>query len=186
MRIGHERLSSLTLFHAWNHIDNFCDFVATHCCILQMCMYKVSFAFLHVFCPHLSPLYWFTEITTFLGPLIGESCSVEKELDANNVTNAVYQDKTNILFSVKSWKLLRYSFHSRSFMFILMILELSMHVNVRLWLWHICAYSRRRSIICFSFMLVFAVNLLHNLVKLLHVLKHGNINIPFLKQSECS
>ncbi|KAL0322985.1 UNVERIFIED_CONTAM: Calcium-transporting ATPase 3, endoplasmic reticulum-type, partial [Sesamum angustifolium] len=29
----------------------------------------------------------------------GESCSVEKELDATNVTNAVYQDKTNILFS---------------------------------------------------------------------------------------
>ncbi|KAL6511219.1 Calcium-transporting ATPase 3, endoplasmic reticulum-type [Orobanche hederae] len=31
--------------------------------------------------------------------LTGESCSVEKELDATNVTNAVYQDKTNILFS---------------------------------------------------------------------------------------
>ncbi|GFQ02577.1 calcium-transporting ATPase 3 endoplasmic reticulum-type [Phtheirospermum japonicum] len=31
--------------------------------------------------------------------LTGESSSVEKELDATNVTNAVYQDKTNILFS---------------------------------------------------------------------------------------
>ncbi|XP_042006440.1 calcium-transporting ATPase 3, endoplasmic reticulum-type-like [Salvia splendens] len=31
--------------------------------------------------------------------LTGESCSVEKELDATNVNNAVYQDKTNILFS---------------------------------------------------------------------------------------
>ncbi|KAG8390976.1 hypothetical protein BUALT_Bualt01G0139800 [Buddleja alternifolia] len=31
--------------------------------------------------------------------LTGESCSVEKELDTTNVTNAVYQDKTNILFS---------------------------------------------------------------------------------------
>ncbi|XP_057776543.1 calcium-transporting ATPase 3, endoplasmic reticulum-type [Salvia miltiorrhiza] len=31
--------------------------------------------------------------------LTGESCSVEKELDATNVINAVYQDKTNILFS---------------------------------------------------------------------------------------
>lgn len=31
--------------------------------------------------------------------LTGESCSVEKELDITNVTNAVYQDKTNILFS---------------------------------------------------------------------------------------
>ncbi|KAK6116040.1 hypothetical protein DH2020_008309 [Rehmannia glutinosa] len=31
--------------------------------------------------------------------LTGESCSVEKELDATTVTNAVYQDKTNILFS---------------------------------------------------------------------------------------
>ncbi|KAL6533789.1 hypothetical protein OROHE_013622 [Orobanche hederae] len=30
--------------------------------------------------------------------LLGESCSVEKELDATNITNAVYQDKTNILF----------------------------------------------------------------------------------------
>ncbi|VFQ98443.1 unnamed protein product [Cuscuta campestris] len=32
--------------------------------------------------------------------LTGESCSVEKELDATTTTNAVYQDKTNILFSV--------------------------------------------------------------------------------------
>ncbi|XP_059631157.1 calcium-transporting ATPase 3, endoplasmic reticulum-type [Cornus florida] len=31
--------------------------------------------------------------------LTGESCSVEKELDATLATNAVYQDKTNILFS---------------------------------------------------------------------------------------
>ncbi|KAL3634120.1 Calcium-transporting ATPase 3, endoplasmic reticulum-type [Castilleja foliolosa] len=31
--------------------------------------------------------------------LTGESSSVEKELDATNVTNAVYQDKTSILFS---------------------------------------------------------------------------------------
>ncbi|KAL6527333.1 Calcium-transporting ATPase 3, endoplasmic reticulum-type [Orobanche gracilis] len=31
--------------------------------------------------------------------LTGESCSVEKELGATNVTNAVYQDKTNIFFS---------------------------------------------------------------------------------------
>ncbi|KAL8487705.1 hypothetical protein ACS0TY_023694 [Phlomoides rotata] len=31
--------------------------------------------------------------------LTGESCSVEKELDTTSVTNAVYQDKTNILFS---------------------------------------------------------------------------------------
>ncbi|CAK9155442.1 unnamed protein product [Ilex paraguariensis] len=31
--------------------------------------------------------------------LTGESCSVEKELDSTSVTNAVYQDKTNILFS---------------------------------------------------------------------------------------
>lgn len=31
--------------------------------------------------------------------LTGESCSVEKELDTTNVSNAVYQDKTNILFS---------------------------------------------------------------------------------------
>ncbi|CAH9077838.1 unnamed protein product [Cuscuta epithymum] len=31
--------------------------------------------------------------------LTGESCSVEKELDATTTTNAVYQDKTNILFS---------------------------------------------------------------------------------------
>nr|XP_018624402.1 calcium-transporting ATPase 3, endoplasmic reticulum-type-like isoform X1 [Nicotiana tomentosiformis] len=31
--------------------------------------------------------------------LTGESCSVEKELDATTATNAVYQDKTNILFS---------------------------------------------------------------------------------------
>ncbi|XP_057974880.1 calcium-transporting ATPase 3, endoplasmic reticulum-type [Malania oleifera] len=31
--------------------------------------------------------------------LTGESCSVEKELDSTLTTNAVYQDKTNILFS---------------------------------------------------------------------------------------
>ncbi|CAA2968405.1 calcium-transporting ATPase 3, endoplasmic reticulum-type isoform X1 [Olea europaea subsp. europaea] len=31
--------------------------------------------------------------------LTGESCSVEKELNITSVTNAVYQDKTNILFS---------------------------------------------------------------------------------------
>nr|XP_016476219.1 PREDICTED: calcium-transporting ATPase 3, endoplasmic reticulum-type-like isoform X1 [Nicotiana tabacum] len=31
--------------------------------------------------------------------MTGESCSVEKELDATTATNAVYQDKTNILFS---------------------------------------------------------------------------------------
>ncbi|KAH6781139.1 endoplasmic reticulum-type calcium-transporting ATPase 3 [Perilla frutescens var. hirtella] len=31
--------------------------------------------------------------------LTGESCSVEKELDTTNVSKAVYQDKTNILFS---------------------------------------------------------------------------------------
>lgn len=31
--------------------------------------------------------------------LTGESCSVEKELDATSAMNAVYQDKTNILFS---------------------------------------------------------------------------------------
>ncbi|XP_027148407.1 calcium-transporting ATPase 3, endoplasmic reticulum-type [Coffea eugenioides] len=31
--------------------------------------------------------------------LTGESCSVEKELDSTIATNAVYQDKTNILFS---------------------------------------------------------------------------------------
>ncbi|WMV37957.1 hypothetical protein MTR67_031342 [Solanum verrucosum] len=31
--------------------------------------------------------------------LTGESCSVEKELDATTATNAVYQDKTSILFS---------------------------------------------------------------------------------------
>ncbi|KAA8537867.1 hypothetical protein F0562_027553 [Nyssa sinensis] len=31
--------------------------------------------------------------------LTGESCSVEKELDSTLATNAVYQDKTNILFS---------------------------------------------------------------------------------------
>jgi hypothetical protein len=30
----------------------------------------------------------------------GESCSVEKELEVTIATNAVYQDKTNILFSV--------------------------------------------------------------------------------------
>lgn len=30
----------------------------------------------------------------------GESCSVEKELESTKATNAVYQDKTNILFSV--------------------------------------------------------------------------------------
>ncbi|KZV54526.1 calcium-transporting ATPase 3, endoplasmic reticulum-type-like [Dorcoceras hygrometricum] len=34
-----------------------------------------------------------------MGGRVGESFSVEKELDATNVTNAVYQDKTNILFS---------------------------------------------------------------------------------------
>lgn len=33
--------------------------------------------------------------------MVGESCSVEKELDSTIATNAVYQDKTNILFSVK-------------------------------------------------------------------------------------
>ncbi|KAG5595085.1 hypothetical protein H5410_036317, partial [Solanum commersonii] len=32
--------------------------------------------------------------------LTGESCSVEKELDATTATNAVYQDKTSILFSI--------------------------------------------------------------------------------------
>ncbi|XP_021910965.1 calcium-transporting ATPase 3, endoplasmic reticulum-type-like, partial [Carica papaya] len=31
--------------------------------------------------------------------LTGESCSVEKELECTVATNAVYQDKTNILFS---------------------------------------------------------------------------------------
>ncbi|KAE8057039.1 hypothetical protein FH972_013761 [Carpinus fangiana] len=31
--------------------------------------------------------------------LTGESCSVEKELESTKATNAVYQDKTNILFS---------------------------------------------------------------------------------------
>lgn len=31
--------------------------------------------------------------------LTGESCSVEKEVDATSAVNAVYQDKTNILFS---------------------------------------------------------------------------------------
>ncbi|KAF3942740.1 hypothetical protein CMV_030632 [Castanea mollissima] len=33
--------------------------------------------------------------------LTGESCSVEKELESTRATNAVYQDKTNTLFSVK-------------------------------------------------------------------------------------
>ena len=32
--------------------------------------------------------------------MVGESCSVEKEIEVTVATNAVYQDKTNILFSV--------------------------------------------------------------------------------------
>ena len=32
--------------------------------------------------------------------ILGESCSVAKELDSTSAMNAVYQDKTNILFSV--------------------------------------------------------------------------------------
>lgn len=35
--------------------------------------------------------------------MIGESCSVEKELESTRAINAVYQDKTNILFSVRTW-----------------------------------------------------------------------------------
>jgi hypothetical protein len=31
---------------------------------------------------------------------LGESCSVAKELESTPAINAVYQDKTNILFSV--------------------------------------------------------------------------------------
>jgi hypothetical protein len=38
--------------------------------------------------------WWFCLITP------GESCSVEKELESTIATNAVYQDKTNIIFSV--------------------------------------------------------------------------------------
>ena len=34
--------------------------------------------------------------------MIGESCSVEKELESTRAANAVYQDKTNILFSVRT------------------------------------------------------------------------------------
>lgn len=33
---------------------------------------------------------------------VGESSSVEKEVDSTSAVNAVYQDKTNILFSVMS------------------------------------------------------------------------------------
>lgn len=33
--------------------------------------------------------------------LVGESSSVEKDLESTIATNAVYQDKTNILFSVR-------------------------------------------------------------------------------------
>lgn len=39
----------------------------------------------------------------FFLPIVGESSSVEKELKTTTTTNAVYQDKTNILFSV--WNL---------------------------------------------------------------------------------
>ena len=38
---------------------------------------------------------------TFSLMMIGESCSVEKELGSTIATNAVYQDKMNVLFSVK-------------------------------------------------------------------------------------
>lgn len=38
--------------------------------------------------------------------MAGESCSVEKELESTTATNAVYQDKTNILFSVKIYMFL--------------------------------------------------------------------------------
>lgn len=34
--------------------------------------------------------------------MLGESCSVAKDLESTLATNAVYQDKTNILFSVRS------------------------------------------------------------------------------------
>jgi len=36
-----------------------------------------------------------------LFPIVGESSSVEKELKTTTAANAVYQDKTNILFSVR-------------------------------------------------------------------------------------
>lgn len=41
----------------------------------------------------------------FVSDNAGESCSVEKELECTVATNAVYQDKTNILFSVRGLKL---------------------------------------------------------------------------------
>lgn len=42
--------------------------------------------------------------------MIGESSSVEKELESTRAANAVYQDKTNILFSVRT---LLFNFENR-------------------------------------------------------------------------
>lgn len=59
-------------------------------------------ALFHVdYCPSDHLQYYFHTLTTKCFPEIaGESCSVEKDVECTSTTNAVYQDKKNILFSV--------------------------------------------------------------------------------------
>lgn len=47
-----------------------------------------------------STLYSYSQYQLFPPEIAGESCSVEKDVDCTLTTNAVYQDKKNILFSV--------------------------------------------------------------------------------------
>lgn len=47
-----------------------------------------------------SGLYSYSHYQLFTPEIAGESCSVEKDVDCTLTTNAVYQDKKNILFSV--------------------------------------------------------------------------------------
>lgn len=64
--------------------------ICLYCGLFYCFLIKSQFMHLQSFQPFLFSL-----------TMIGESCSVEKELETSIATKAVYQDKTNILFSVK-------------------------------------------------------------------------------------
>lgn len=79
-----------TMFHWYNEIAWKVKWISSaNQCTFFIVGSLVAFAAFHSYFMHLL----FVLIT-------GESCSVEKELDATTATNAVYQDKTSILFSV--------------------------------------------------------------------------------------
>ena len=71
-----------------------------------MLVFYVLFGMLSIYlflkCARIWLNWWFCLTTP------GESCSVEKELESTIATNAVYQDKTNIIFSVFFLPLLQF------------------------------------------------------------------------------